>query len=60
MGRHLKRKRRIYAQRRQLFREIVAERLRDKITLSLGEPASRWWGISRRASTTCRSVKPRR
>ncbi|PBB90961.1 hypothetical protein CK215_19865 [Mesorhizobium sp. WSM3864] len=38
MSRHLKRMRRIYAQRRQLFREIVAERLRDKITLSLAEP----------------------
>ncbi|MDX8510493.1 PLP-dependent aminotransferase family protein [Mesorhizobium captivum] len=34
MSRHLKRMRRIYAQRRQLFREIVTERLRDEITLS--------------------------
>ncbi|RWD96230.1 PLP-dependent aminotransferase family protein, partial [Mesorhizobium sp.] len=34
MNRHLKRMRRIYAQRRQLFREIVTERLRDEITLS--------------------------
>ncbi|TKB12914.1 MAG: PLP-dependent aminotransferase family protein [Mesorhizobium sp.] len=37
MSRHLKRMRRIYAQRRQLFREIVAERLRDEITLSPAE-----------------------
>ncbi|TIW15967.1 MAG: PLP-dependent aminotransferase family protein, partial [Mesorhizobium sp.] len=37
MNRHLKRMRRIYAQRRQLFREIVAERLRDEITLSPAE-----------------------
>ncbi|RWM22114.1 PLP-dependent aminotransferase family protein, partial [Mesorhizobium sp.] len=34
MSRHLKRMRRIYAQRRQLFRDIVTERLRDEITLS--------------------------
>ncbi|TPI46340.1 PLP-dependent aminotransferase family protein [Mesorhizobium sp. B2-9-1] len=37
MSRHLKRMRRIYAQRRQLFREIVTERLRDEITLSPAE-----------------------
>ncbi len=37
MSRHLKRMRRIYAQRRQLFRDIVAERLRDEITLSPAE-----------------------
>ena len=37
MSRHLKRMRRIYAQRRQLFREIVSERLRDEITLSPAE-----------------------
>ncbi|WFP76735.1 PLP-dependent aminotransferase family protein [Mesorhizobium sp. WSM4906] len=37
MSRHLKRMRRIYAQRRQLFREIVLERLRDEITLSPAE-----------------------
>lgn len=37
MSRHLKRMRRIYTQRRQLFREIVAERLRDEITLSPAE-----------------------
>ncbi|RWB19037.1 MAG: PLP-dependent aminotransferase family protein [Mesorhizobium sp.] len=37
MNRHLKRMRRIYAQRRQLFREIVTERLRDEITLSPAE-----------------------
>ncbi|UCI08024.1 PLP-dependent aminotransferase family protein [Mesorhizobium sp. B1-1-8] len=37
MSRHLKRMRRIYAQRRQLFRDIVAERLRDEITLSAAE-----------------------
>ncbi|CDX16548.1 putative rhizopine catabolism regulatory protein mocR [Mesorhizobium sp. ORS 3324] len=37
MSRHLKRMRRIYAQRRQLFREIVGERLRDEITLSPAE-----------------------
>ncbi|WP_296744383.1 PLP-dependent aminotransferase family protein [Mesorhizobium sp.] len=37
MSRHLKRMRRIYAQRRQLFRDIVAERLGDEITLSPAE-----------------------
>ncbi|TGP24227.1 MULTISPECIES: PLP-dependent aminotransferase family protein [unclassified Mesorhizobium] len=37
MSRHLKRMRRIYAQRRQLFRDIVTERLRDEITLSPAE-----------------------
>jgi len=37
MSRHLKRMRRIYAQRRQLFRDIVAERLGNEITLSPAE-----------------------
>lgn len=37
MSRHLKRMRRIYAQRRQLFRDIVAERLGDEIILSPAE-----------------------